>query len=62
MYKYGNLIFNNTKGWVFIFEGDEEDLDSETLISSLNHLGESGWELIHYDDALGYILKKKEEK
>jgi len=59
MYKYGNLIYDNAKGWVFIKEDEEENLNSETLISSLNYLGEDGWDLVCYADKLGYLLRLK---
>lgn len=61
MYKYGNLIYNNSKGWIFITDDDEEEnLATETFIGSLNYLGEEGWELELYDEDLGYILKLEE--
>lgn len=59
MYKYGNLIYNNSKGWIFISGKDEEILETETLVTSLNYLGKDGWDLVMYDENLGYFLRLK---
>lgn len=61
MYKYGNLIYTNSEGWVFVKEDKEEDLKTETLVSSLNILGKKGWELVFYDDSIGYLLKQNKK-
>ena len=63
MYKYGNLLFDKMYGWMFIEKGqDKTDLDDENFIDALNTLGKDGWELIHFEEEIGYVLKKKEEK
>ncbi len=62
MFEYGHLIYSDGEGWVFIKEGNKsEELKTETLVSSLNYLGKKEWEVIIYEDKLGYILKKKTE-
>jgi|GEM_PF-5420640 len=61
MYRYGNLIYNEIRGWVFIEEDGEEELSQGTLVAALNYLGENGWELVVYDKDLGYLLKKNEK-
>ena len=62
MFEYGHLIYSDGDGWVFLKEGNKsEELKAETLVSSLNYLGKKGWEVIVYEDKLGYILKKKKK-
>lgn len=63
MYKYGNLLFDKMEGWMFIEkDGEKADLEDENFIDALNTLGKDGWDLIHFEEEIGYILKKKEEK
>ncbi len=63
MYEYGHLIYSDGEGWVIIKGGNKsEELKTETLVSSLNHLGKDGWEVVVYDDRLGYILKREVQK
>ncbi len=59
MFEYGNLIYNEVRGWLFFTEKDEEDLEEETLIGALNYLGKKGWDVVTYSDNIGYILKIK---
>lgn len=59
MYEYGNLIYNEVRGWIFIGEGEEEELSQGTLVNALNYLGEKGWEVVLYDAEIGYLLKLK---
>ncbi len=63
MFEYGHLIYSEGDGWVFS-KGDSsfKELKTVSITSSLNHLGKDGWELVIYEDKLGYILKKKVEK
>ncbi len=61
-YEYGNLIYNDIKGWRFIKKNKTEDLKSETLVSSLDYLGKKGWDLVVYEEKVGYILQLKKEK
>lgn len=59
MYQYGNLMYTNSKGWVFVKEEEEVNLDTETLISSLDYLGKKKWEVVLYSNDIGYLLKKE---
>ena len=60
MYEYGNLLFDKIDGWTFIKKDSERvDIETEKFIDALNELGEDGWELIHFEDEIGYVLKRE---
>ncbi len=61
-YQYGNLVYDQTKGWVFVKKDKEENLGTETVVSSLNYLGKRGWNLVTYSNDIGFILKIKRAK
>ncbi len=61
-YQYGNLVYDQTKGWVFVEDKKEENLETETLVGSLNYLGKKGWDVVAYNDDIGFILRIQKNK
>ncbi len=61
-YSYGNLIYDRVEGWLFVAAGKEEKIEGNTLAAVLNIVGKKGWELVLYDDKIGYIFKLQEKK
>ena len=57
-YEYGELINHKEKGFIFITEDDEKQIDEDLLIKAMNRLGEEGWELVISDEKVGFIFKK----
>ncbi len=60
MYKYGNLIYSNQKGWIFLTsENGSKRIKGSILVEILDKIGEDGWELVAYNSEAGYLFKKK---
>ena len=59
-FEYGNLRNVKGEGWVFIkSNNDVEKLSTEGIIGTFNTLGIDGWELIEFEEQVGYIFKKE---
>ncbi len=63
MFEYGQLIYSDASGWVLLKDKiKSEELSVESVVSALNHLAKDGWEVVLYEDKLGYILKRETKK
>ena len=59
MFEYGNLRYIENTGWVFISDNSREKIDKDGFIEVFNEIGIEGWELITFQNDVGYLFKRE---
>lgn len=59
MIEYANLRFIDDLGWKLLTKKDIIDLDSESFIDAMNEVGKDNWELVLFEEQIGYLFKRE---
>lgn len=59
LFEYGNLRHLENDGWILIKDGENVNVDAEGFVNALNELGADGWELVDFQEKIGYIFKRE---
>ena len=59
LFEYGNLRHLENDGWILITGEENVNVDAEGFVNALNELGADGWELLDFQEKIGYIFKRE---